>query len=113
VIPFLVALAVAGCSSVPRQWEKPGADRETAKQDLKECRRAAANEAWSGYPDLASVRTPLSSSATPYGRSDPYYSRRDRDRTLNESRLTGSCMQNRGYEMNRAPTNIIPTSPLR
>ena len=111
---MLMVLAVGGCAG-PRQWEKPGADREMANQDLRDCRRAAAIEARRIYPGNVPMRYP-SPISSPHlsGRFDPYYVRRDtNDRVTNEVRLAGSCMRNKGYEFNQLPTEVSPTSRPR
>lgn len=111
LIPFLAC----GCAaSQPRQWDKPGADREMAQQDLRDCRRAATNAAWRSQHDYNIPRHTLAAGAySPSGRVDPYYVRRDPDRFTNEARMTSFCMRNKGYELNAIPTDIRPTSPLR
>jgi hypothetical protein len=53
------------------------------------------------------------SSAHLSGRPDPYFVRRDNDRVTNEGRLIGSCMHNKGYELNPSPTELSQTSRPR
>ena len=112
VLFVLMACAGIGACAGPRQWEKTGADREMARQDLRDCRRAASNEAWRTSPDNVPQRYP-SPSAHLRGRADPYFSRRDNDRVANESRLIGFCMRNKGYELNASPTELSPPSRPR
>jgi hypothetical protein len=115
-VVLLISSLVSGCAvTQPRQWDKPGADREMARQDLRDCRRAATNAAWRSQHDYSIPRYTLPTgvySNNP-GRVDPYYVRREPERFTNEARLTSFCMRNRGYELNPVPTDIRPTSPPR
>jgi hypothetical protein len=113
IVLGLMTLAVAGCAG-SLQWEKAGADRETAKQELRECRRAATTEAWRISPANVPTRHrwPVSSGYHS-SRPDPYFVRNDNDRLTNERRLTSFCMRNKGYELSPVPTELSPTSPPR
>lgn len=111
----LPALLLSACAAQPRQWDKPGADREMARQDLRDCRKASSYESRRLLLDNTASRLTLPTGAySPAGRVDPYSLRRDSsDRFANEARLTAFCMRNKGYEFNPTPTDIRPTSPLR
>ena len=97
--PFLALLALlslAACAGPPREWAKPDADREAARQDLTLCRRAAAAEA---------LRLQVDYSLPRFGFY--YRPRFDNDRAYNEQRLTSFCMRNKGYELAPEATNNI------
>lgn len=112
-VALLVFLIASGCAAQSRQWDKPGADRATAQDDLRDCRRAAKNVAWRNQFDYGIPRYTLPGAYSPSGRVDPYYVRREPDRFGNEARLVSFCMRNKGYELNAVPTDIRPPSPLR
>ena len=110
---LLLLLPVAACSTVPREWEKPGADSAVAHQDLGDCRKAATAEAFRMQTDQY-----------PFGfhRSRPFYGGFHRswaafpdygsDRLYNEQRLTAFCMNNKGYALTPvAPERGQPETP--
>lgn len=107
--PFLALLALlslAACAGTPREWEKPGADRAMAKQDLGDCRRAASAETFSarsdfGFPGFSRSR-----------RSDYFFrpSALDSDRGHSEQRLAMFCMRNKGYELTPVATEVVPAT---
>jgi hypothetical protein len=107
-----MGLAVAGCAG-QLQWEKPGADREAAKQELRDCRRAATAEAWRISPRNVPMRYSSLSGARATGWTDPYFDRRGSDRMSDEKRITGICMRAKGYDLNPVPTELSPTSRPR
>ena len=108
-----ILILASGCAAQPRQWDKPGVDREMAREDLRECRRAATNAAWRSQYDHNVPRYPRATGVYPAGRIDSHYARRDPDRFTNEARLASFCMRNKGYELNAMPTDIRPPSPLQ
>lgn len=113
LLALAALLPLAACASgPPREWEKAGTDREMARQDLGECRRAASAEAlriqYDGFVGFSHFRSPY------YGRGGYFFrqQRADSDRFYNESRLTNFCMHNKGYELNLVQTDGAPvTSP--
>jgi hypothetical protein len=92
--PFLLLLAISGCSFPETRWEKAGADEKMAANDLTNCRRAAQQEAFqvSPYYGVGYGFGPPSWRFRHWGfyGSDPFYT---------EGRLTDFCMRNKGYEL--------------
>lgn len=108
-----VAILLAACAG-PKQWERPDTDRETAKKDLGDCRRAGRSYAWRAQTDGGRIYPRMITPSTAYhyvGRPDLRYPYRDDYSFYNESRMTSLCMRDKGYELNPAPTNIVPARP--
>jgi hypothetical protein len=109
-LALLALLPLTACAGPPREWEKPGADRATAKQDLGECRRAAAAEAYRMQPDYGGLRFRPAYFARPafFRHSGfDYY-----DRGYSEQRLIVFCMHNKGYDLTPVQDDAAPASPV-
>jgi hypothetical protein len=100
VFALAALTGLAGCGT-PSHWEKPGADLEATRADVRDCRRLASQEAfrqqafdvgfarygspWWGYPHRPSYAV--------------FRSRLDTDRFYSDHRLTNFCMRSKGYEL--------------
>jgi hypothetical protein len=105
VLPLALLLGLASCATASH-WEKPGANEETLRADMIECRRAASQEAFRQQAfDTGFTR--LGAPWWGYA-SRPSYamwnSRLASDRTYTEQRLVRFCMQIKGYE-------LVPNQP--
>lgn len=94
---LLSAAVLSSCAEL--RWHKPGADIESLKQDLEQCRQTArvraAREAWP-----FGLTTPQMVGVDRQGRTivvQPYP--RDTERFLLEHDLTRMCMNGKGYTL--------------
>ena len=101
---LIALLSLAGCATAFREWDRPGSDREAAKQDLVECRRAASGLTISSQVD------PLPLYPRYYGRAS-FRSGYDTDQGYYVQRLTNNCMRNKGYELNAVPADGAGPAP--
>lgn len=92
-------LGLGACTQ--SHWEKPSATTEAASADLTECRRAAQREAFRQVDRYGYANAPMWR-YSPY--NDAMWSRASYEqwaageRLRLQSRLTDSCMRNKGYD---------------
>lgn len=94
-----LALAAAGlCACTPVQWVKPEAAAEQVRSDEQACRQAAwreaSNNAYWYQNRMAPVVGPGFVVWPTGATSDPFA-----HQFLDESRLTQSCMESKGYRL--------------
>ena len=113
LLALLALLPLAACAGTLREWEKPGVDREAARHDLGECRRAASAEAFRmqsdfGFSGFPRFRPGYSARPDYFFRQQGFYS----DRVYDEQRLAMFCMRNKGYELTPVQTEEAPPTPV-
>jgi hypothetical protein len=103
VLPYVLIVALAGCSQPETHWDKAGADPKTTTDDLVTCKRAAQDEAFRLSPPVFVL---------PYAGIYRRIYWGD-DRFYTEVRLTDFCMRNKGYTLvtSSPPKTTSPSAP--